>query len=115
MNGLREKIQQDLISALKEKREFDLSVLRMLAAAFQNKEKEKRFNLTKEKPDLKEEELIQQSQLSDEEIVKVISSEIKKRRKTIPDYERGRRQDLVDKEQKEIEILNEYLPEETHD
>lgn len=115
MEGLKKKIQQDLESSLKEKREFELSVLRMLAAVFQNKEKEKRFNLIKENPDLKEEELNNQSKLNDEEIIKVISSEIKKRRKTIPDYERGKRQDLADKEQREIEILKKYLPEETHD
>jgi len=108
---LKQKLKQDLNTALKEKKELDLSTLRLLNAAIINKEKEKRFKLSKDKPELKEEELVKESQLDDDEIIEVISSEIKKRKETIPEYEKGNRMDLAEKEKKEAEILAKYLPE----
>ncbi|MBA7596480.1 hypothetical protein ES703_03452 [subsurface metagenome] len=108
---LKETIQKDLNEAIKKKEELNSSVLRMLLAAVLNKEKEKRFKLTKEKPDLKEEQLVKESQLADEEMIEVISSEVKKRKEAVADYERGERQELAEKEKKEIEILQKYLPE----
>ena len=59
----------------------------------------------------KEEELIKESALTDEEIIDVLSSEIKKRKDAIVLYEKGNRQELAGKEKKEIEILKKYLPE----
>ena len=111
MNELKEKIQENLNLSLKNKREIELSTLRMLSAAILNREKEKRFKIAKESPDLKEEELVKESQLNDEEIIEVISLEIKKRKEAIFEYEKGERQDLVEKEKKELEVLKEYLPE----
>src|SRR4030042_694596 len=58
---LKEKISQNLNSALKEKRELEVSVLRQLLAAVFNKEKEKRYKLSKEKPNLDLEKLGKES------------------------------------------------------
>lgn len=98
---LKEKIKLNLNSALKEKRTLEVLVLRQLLAAILNKEKEKRFK-TKEEKDI---------QLTDEEVIEVISSEAKKRRESIVEFGKGKRQDLVEKEKKELEILEKYLPE----
>lgn len=99
--GLKEKIKLNLNSSLREKKTLAVSVLRQLLAAILNKEKEKRFK-TKEEKDV---------QLTDEEVIEVISSEVKKRRESILEFEKGKRQDLVEKEKKELEILEKYLPE----
>jgi len=108
---LKEKIEEDFKNALKEKKEIEVSALRMLKAAIFNKEKEKRYKLSKEKPDLEEKELEKESQLTDEEGFEVISSEIKKRKEAIDLYEKGNRSELAGKEKKEVEILQSYLPE----
>lgn len=109
--SLKERILQDLNIVIKEEKKVETLVLRQLSAAFLNKEKEKRFKLTKEKPDISEKDLIKESQLTDEEIVEVISFEAKKGKEAILEFEKGERQDLVGKEKKELEILQKYLPE----
>jgi len=119
--SLKKKIQENLITALKEKKDYyppttlrgeiEVSTLRMLLAAILNKEKEKRYKLSREKTDLEEKELQKESQLTDEEVIEVISSEAKKRKEAISEFEKGERQDLVEKETKEKEILEKYLPE----
>ena len=111
MMELRQKIQEDLKTALKEKKELELSVLRLLNAAIINKEKEKRYKKSRETPALTEEELEKESRLVDEEVIDVISSEVKKRKEAILGFEKGKREDLIDKERKELEILQKYLPE----
>jgi len=108
---LKSKIEEDFKSALKEKKEIEVSTLRMLKAAVFNKEKEKRYKLSKEKPDLNGEELEKESQLRDEEVIEVISSEIKKRKESILEFEKGKREDLIKKEKVEMKILQSYLPE----
>jgi uncharacterized protein YqeY len=110
--NLKEKIDQDLREAMKGKKEREVSALRLLKASIFNKEKEKRYKISQEKKELKEEELEKESQLSDEEIIEVITSEIKKRKEAILEFEKGKREDLVEKESQEIEILKRYLPEE---
>ena len=85
--------------------------MRMLQAASINREKEKRAKLAKEKGEMKEEELVKESQLTDKEVVEVISSEAKKRREAIEGFERGGRKDLAEKERAELKILQSYLPE----
>ena len=109
---LKEKILQNLNAALKEKKELEVSVLRLINAAIFNKEKEKRYKLSKEKPELKEEELEKESELTDEKVIDVISSEIKKRKESILEFEKGKRMDLVEKEKAEMEVLQKYLPKE---
>jgi len=106
---LREKINGDIKQAMIAKQELLLLVLRGVNASIKNKEIEKRTKLVKTEKDLtKVDEL---SKLNDEEIIDVISSEAKKRKDSIFEFAKGNRQDLVDKEQKELEILKQYLPE----
>lgn len=108
---LQSKTKEDLKNALKEKKELEVSVLRLLQGAIVNREKEKRYKLSQKEPDLKEEELTEKSRLGEQELVEVISSEAKKRREAIVEFEKGNRADLVEKEKKELEILQKYLPE----
>lgn len=109
--ALKSKIQEDLKTALKEKREAELSVLRMLLSALNNRETEKRTKIWKQKPNLKPEELGEESQLTDEEMLESVSNEMKKRKEAIDLYEKGGRPELAEKEKKELEILKQYLPE----
>src|SRR3989344_2945197 len=90
---LQEKINSDLIAAMKAKEAEKVSTLRMLQAAVKNEI----INLKKES-------------LSDEEAQKIIKSEIKKRNDSVVSYEAGGRQDLADKEKSEIVLLVQYLP-----
>ena len=98
---LKEKFQLDLKTATREKKEVEVSVLRQLLATILNKEKEKRFKSGEEKD----------IQLTDEEVIEVISTEVKKRKEAITEYEKGERPELVEKEKRELEILEKYLPE----
>jgi len=108
---LKQKIQSDLKSALKEGKREVCSVLRLFLASILSKEKEKRYKIAKSETNLIEKELIEKSALTDEEIVEVLFSEIKKRKEAILEYQKGRREDLAKKEKSEMEILQKYLPE----
>jgi len=108
--NLKEKLDQDLKAAMKDKKEREVSVLRLLKHSISHKEKEKRYKIFTQKKGIEEEELEKESQLSDEEIVELIFSEIKKREEAILEFEKGRREDLVQKEREEIEVLKRYLP-----
>ena len=108
---LKQQIQKDTTQALKAGDSFVLSTLRMLLASVATKEKEKRYKISNDQPDLKEQELIKESELTEEQMIETVSSEIKKRKDAIALYEQGNRQELADKEKKEIEILKKYLPE----
>lgn len=94
---------------MQAKDQLKVSVLRMLMAAVFNKEKEKRAKLSKEEENMKKIEEL--SELTDEETLAVVSSELKKRKDSIEQYQKGNRPDLVDQEKKELAILKDYLPE----
>jgi hypothetical protein len=98
---LKEKIKADTIEALKSGDQFKLGVLRMLSAAISAREKEKRYKLSLEKD----------PEFSDQEVQDTITSEIKKRKDAIALYEQGKRSELAEREQKEIDIIIKYLPE----
>jgi uncharacterized protein YqeY len=108
--SLKEKIQENLKTALKESRELELSVLRMFLNSINNKETEKKTKIWKEKPGLSPEKIKKESELADEEIIDVASSEIKKRKESIDLFEKGGRKELAEKEKKELEILQKYMP-----
>lgn len=111
--SLREKINEEIKNAMRAKEELLLLVLRGINAAFQNKETEKRTKLSKTEKDIaKLEEL---SKLSEEEMTDVIASEAKKRKDSIIEFKKGNRNDLVEKEEKELEILKKYLPEQMNE
>jgi len=108
---LKDTIKSDLNKALKQGDEIKCSTMRMLLAAVLSKEKEKRYKVSKDEPELNENKLAEKSALIDEEIIDVISSEAKKRKESIREFEKGERKDLADKEKAELEILEKYLPE----
>jgi hypothetical protein len=111
MGDLKQKIQNDLTQAVKEGEELTRSTLRVLLASILSREKEKRYKISKENKDLIEEELAKKSILTDEEVIEVISFEVKKRKEAILEFEKGKREDLANKEKAEVEILQKYLPE----
>jgi uncharacterized protein YqeY len=53
--------------------------------------------------------------ITDEEVLKVLRSEIKKRKESVESFEKGGRKDLVEKEQSEIKVIEQYLPAEMSD
>jgi hypothetical protein len=112
---LKETIQTATIEAMKSKDAFIVGVLRMLSASILTKEKDLRYKLTKDpafaKASAGEENLEKESQLTDEQTIEVVSSEIKKRKDAITLYEKGNRPELAENEKKEIEVLKKYLPE----
>jgi len=108
--NLKDTINEDIKSAMKSGLNNEASVLRFLNSAIKNKELEKRNRLSKEGRPLAELEKL--SELIDEEVINVILSEIKKRKESIVQYEKGGREDLVKKEAAELEILKKYVPEE---
>lgn len=112
---IKEKIKIDLKEFLKERKKEEASVLRMLLAAILTKEKEKRIKIAKEGEELTEEKLDKESRLGDKEVVLAVLSEVKKRREAVLSYEKGGREDLADKEKKEISVLQKYLPPEMPD
>jgi len=107
--SIKEKINNDLKEALKTKDELKISVLRGINSALKNKEIEKRTKISKEEKDL--EKLKELSALTEDEIIEVLLSEAKKRKDAIEEFKKGKRMDLAEKEEKELKILEEYLPE----
>jgi len=94
---LKKKINDDLLSALKQKESFKVDTFRFLLASVQNREIEKRGKSGV--PDL-----------TDEEILEVLNREAKKRKEAFQIYEKAGRRELAEKELKELEIIKEYLP-----
>ena len=110
-SNLKNKINQDIVSALKSGLSDVVLTLRFLMSVIKNNELLKRNKLSKESASRRmEEELIKLSELTDEEIINVILGEIKKGEKAIDQYEKGGRPDLVLKGKSEIEILKKYFP-----
>lgn len=100
---MKDKILQDTKEAMRAKDELGVSVLRMLSSAIHNRELEKRAKTGKPE------------ELTEEETIGVIRSEVKKRRDAITEFEKGGRKDLVEKESAELKILEAYLPQELSD
>ena len=108
---LKQQIQTDTKEAMKQKNQELVEVLRMAVASVNAKQTEKRYKLSKDNPGKTDEELIKESELSDDEVIGVLTSEVKKRKDAIALYEQGGRPELAAKEKSEIEILQKYLPE----
>ena len=90
---MREQILEDLKIAMKNQDKETLAVIRMVKGAMQMEE----LNLKHE--------------LSDDEVIGVIAKQIKTRKESIVEFEKGNREDLIQKTQKEIDIIEKYLPE----
>lgn len=108
---LKQQIQADIKEALKSGNENVVVVLRLVISSINSKEKEKRYKVLSTEPNLKETDLASKTELTEDELISVLSSEVKKRNDAIALYEKGKRPELAEKEQKEIEILKKYLPE----
>lgn len=96
MTNLLDQIKTDLKEAMRAKEELKLSVLRMLISSIRNKEISLR----------KGEDII----LNDEQILEVLSSEVKKRKDSMESYLKGDRKDLAEVEKNEVDIISKYLP-----
>ena len=102
---LKDKINEDFKAAFKEKKEVQISVLKMLKAAILNKEKDKEYQINR----LGKDSAL--AALAEEEIIDVISSEIKKMRDSLALFIQGGRKDLAESAKLEIDVLLRYLPE----
>lgn len=90
--GLAEKINKDMIAAMKSGDKIGLGVLRML------------------KSDLKYKQIELKDDLTDDDCLDVIASASKMRKDAIDGFQKGGRDDLVAKEKAELEIVKKYLP-----
>ena len=88
-----EQLDKDMIEAMKAKDKDKLAVIRMVKAA------------------LKQEQIDHKKEINDELLIDVVNKQIKMRKDSITEFEKGGRQDLIDATQSEIDILVKYLPE----
>lgn len=94
MANLKDKLTQHMKHAMKQKDVLKLSVIRLLMAEIKNREIELR------------------KELDDGEVLALIQHAVKQRKEAMEQYRRGGREDLAEKEEREMEILRAYLPEE---
>ena len=88
-----EQLEKDMIEAMKAKEKERLTVIRMVKAA------------------LKQEQIDHKKEINDDLLIDVVNKQIKMRKDSIVEFEKGGRQDLVEATQAEIDILMKYLPE----
>jgi uncharacterized protein YqeY len=93
MEKLSDSIQHEIAQAAKAKDKLRLSALRMMRSAIQNREIEKRAPLT------------------DDEVVQTISTLSKRAKESIEQFRLGNRQDLVEKEEAELQVMLSFMPE----
>ena len=91
--SLQEKLEGDLRASMRARDELKLSVIRLARAAIHNQE------IDKGKP------------LQDEEVISVLASQVRQRKERIEEFRKGNRTDMVVREEAELEVLMEYLPE----
>ena len=89
---MKDKIQKELIDAMKAHDKRKIDVIKLVKAAIQNEE----ISLKKE--------------LSDDEVLSIITKQVKMRNDAIKEFEKANRTDLIDAYNLEIDILSEYLP-----
>lgn len=92
--NLKDRIDSDFKNFFKERNELGVATLRLIKSALHN-----------------EEIALRKKDLTDDEINKVLAREAKKRKESVVAFEKGGRDDLAEKEKKELGILNSYLPE----
>ncbi len=88
-----EKLKNDMIVAMKNKEKEKLTVIRMVKAA------------------MDQEHIDHKKEINDDLLIDVVNKQIKMRRDSIVEFEKGNREDLIEKVKSEIEILMTYLPE----
>jgi uncharacterized protein YqeY len=90
--SLKSQLDKDFIDAYKSKKETQVSVLRMLKSAIKNFE------------------INNKAEATDAEVIKILKKETKQRQEAITEFKKADRQDLIDKETAELEIIEKYLP-----
>ncbi|MFS0554612.1 GatB/YqeY domain-containing protein [Brevibacillus sp. 179-C9.3 HS] len=90
--SVMERLDQDMKQAMKDRAALKLSVIRMVKAA------------------LKNEEIKKGSLLSDDEMLTILTRELKQRRESLHEFEKAGRVDLASKSREEIDVLSAYLP-----
>ena len=90
---MKDRIMEDLKASMKAQDKEKLAVIRMVKGA------------------ISLEEINSKKELTDSEVIGIIAKQIKTRKESIEDFKKGNRQDLIDQTNREIEILNEYMPE----
>ena len=93
MSDLRERLRSDLKDAMRARDQLRRDTIRMLEAAVKNAEIDKRG-----------------SELADADIQAILQRQVKQRRESIVQFDQGGRQDLAEKEQAEIDVIEAYLP-----
>lgn len=94
---IKERLQEDWKQALKAREKFKAEVLSMAKAAVLLVEKTNNVKI------------------EDEQVIEILAREIKQRKEAMLEFEKGNRQDLVDKSKTEIEILLNYLPQQLNE
>ena len=89
---MKERLQKDLISAMKEHNRKKADTIKSVKAAIQM------------------EEINSKKELNEEEMLSIVTKQVKLRKDAVKDFEKAGRQDLIDSYNEEIDILNEYLP-----
>lgn len=97
MSAVKTKLQQDLKTAMKEKDSFKRDTVRFLMSA------------------IKQVEVDERRELSDEDIYKIIQKSVKQREEAARQYREAERPDLYEKEEKEAALLRTYLPQQLSD
>lgn len=97
MPSIRERLGEDLKTAMKERAELKLSTIRMIRSEIQYKDKE------------------QGKETDEEDILKVLQSMVKKREDAAEQYTKAGRQELATKEREEIRFIQNYLPSQIDD
>lgn len=93
MQNITQQLQNDLLTALKQKQGEKATTIRGLISALKNKQIELNKDL-----------------LDQQEVLAVIEKQAKQRKDSIEAYKAGNRDDLVKKEEQELQIIEEYLP-----
>ena len=92
MESIKQRIQEDIKSAMRAKKKQRLGALRLISAAIKQREVDERISL------------------DDTQVIVVLDKMLKQRRDSLAQYEKANRQDLAEQESYEIQLIQEYLP-----
>jgi uncharacterized protein YqeY len=92
MESIKQRIQEDIKSAMRAKEKRRLGAMRLISAAIKQREVDERISL------------------DDTQVIVVLDKMLKQRRDSLAQYEKANRQDLAEQESYEIKLIQEYLP-----
>ncbi len=95
--ALKIQLLQDMKTAMKEKDALRKNTIQLVRSAILQEEKDKQIELT------------------EDAVIQIIASQVKKRKSSLPEFEKSGRMDMVEDLKKEIEVLMAYLPEQLSD